>query len=241
MRSPAPGSPAQPPTLVTVVVARFDDLFARGLHELLAGDASLAIVAQDIEQRRIGVVLRAHRPDVAILDARALVKLADVRELTLEHPATRLVLLGDGLSAVECAQLLAFGASACLGRDTQARDVLNAIHLAARGLQLTPRASLGDRPPGSALLTRREAEVLPLLAQGATNRQIAVALGVGVETVRTHARNIYRKLGVSSRGELVAGTDRELAASPPADVVSPRRRARAGRPRQRRGHDARRP
>jgi DNA-binding NarL/FixJ family response regulator len=241
VRLPAPGSPAQPPTLVTVVVARFDDLFARGLHELLAGDVSLAIVAQDIEQRRIGVVLRAHRPDVAILDARALVKLADVRELTLGHPATRLVLLGDGLSGVECAQLLAFGASACLGRDTQARDVLNAIHLAARGLQLTPRASLGDRPPGSALLTRREAEVLPLLAQGATNRQIAVALGVGVETVRTHARNIYRKLGVSSRSELVAARDRGPAASPTPDIALPRRRPRAGRPRQRRGHDARRP
>jgi DNA-binding NarL/FixJ family response regulator len=238
VRSPAPGSPAHPPSLVTVVVARFDDLFARGLHELLAGDASLAIVAQDVEQRRIGVVLRAHRPDVAILDARALVKLADVRELTLGQPATRLVLLGDGLSGIECAQLLAFGASACLGRDTQARDVLNAIHLASRGLQLTPRASLGGKPTGSALLTRREAEVLPLLAQGDTNRQIALALGVGVETVRTHARNIYRKLGVSSRTELAAAPDRQPGATPTADVHSPRQRVSGGRPHRRRGHGA---
>ena len=219
-------------------MARFDDLFARGLHELLAGDRSLAIVARDIEQRRVGVVLRAHRPDVAILDARALVKLADVRELTRAHPATRLVLLGDGLSGIECAQLLAFGASACLGRDTQARDVLNAIHLASRGLQLTPRASLGDAPPSTALLTRREAEVLPLLAQGQTNRQIAVALGVGVETVRTHARNVYRKLGVASRTELAAAPDR--AASAPVDIVSPRRHVSGGIPRRRRGHGARR-
>jgi DNA-binding NarL/FixJ family response regulator len=204
VHSPAPGTPAPPPTLVAVVVARFDDLFARGLRELLAGDPSLAIVAQDVEQRRIGVVLRAHRPDVAILDVRVLGKPADVRDLTLAHPATRLILLGDGLSAIECAQLLAFGASACLGRDTQGRDVLNAIHLAARGLQLTPRTRIGFAPTGGGLLTRREAEVLPLLAQGATNPQIAVALGVGVETVRTHARNIYRKLGVSSRAELAA-------------------------------------
>jgi DNA-binding NarL/FixJ family response regulator len=203
VRSPAPGSPAPPPTLVTVVVVRFDDLFARGLHELLGGDPSLAILARDVEQSRIGVVLRAHRPAVAILDARALVKLGDIRELTLAHPSPRLVLLGDGLSGIECAQLLAFGASACLGRDTQSRDVLNAIHLASRGLQLTPRASGGEGPPGGSLLTRREAEVLPLLSQGATNPQIAVALGVGVETVRTHARNIYRKLGVASRADLV--------------------------------------
>jgi DNA-binding NarL/FixJ family response regulator len=222
-------------------VARFDDLFARGLRELLAGDRSLALVAQDIEQRRIGVVLRAHRPDVAILDARALVKLADVRELTVDHPSTRLVLLGDGLAGIECAQLLAFGASACLGRDTQARDVLNAVHLASRGLQLTPRALSANGRAEGGLLTRREAEILPLLSQGATNPQIAKALGVGVETVRTHARNIYRKLGVSSRSELVAPVDRERVAHPPADVVSPRRRAGAGRPRHRRGHQERRP
>ena len=69
------------------------------------------------------------------------VKLAEVRELSVAYPATRLVLLADELSSVECAQLLAFGASACLGRDTQARDVLNAIHLASRGLKLVPRSS----------------------------------------------------------------------------------------------------
>lgn len=221
-------------------MARFDDLFARGLRELLAGDRSLAIVAQDVEQRRIGAVLRGHRPAVAILDARALAKLGDVRELTLAHPSTRLVLLGDGLSGIECAQLLSFGASACLGRDTQARDVLNAIHLASRGLQLTPRAPAGEDSLRGGLLTRREAEVLPLLSQGATNPQIAAALGVGVETVRTHARNIYRKLGVSSRTDLVVPRKDECGQGEPPELDSPRRRLGAGRAHRRRGHNSRR-
>ena len=53
------------------------------------------------------------------------------------------MLLADDPSMAECAQLLAFGASACLGRDTQSRDVLNAIHLASRGLQVIPRAAPG--------------------------------------------------------------------------------------------------
>jgi DNA-binding NarL/FixJ family response regulator len=237
MRPPASEPPIPTDIPITVVVARFDDLFARGLRELVRSDRSLAIVAEDVDQRRVGVVLRAHRPNVAILDARALVKFADVRELTVRHPSTRLVVLGDGLSSIECAQLLAFGASACLGRDTQARDVLNAIHLASRGLQVTPRASGGSdaTPAGGQLLTRREAEVLPLLQQGATNPQIADALGVGVETVRTHARNIYRKLGVSSRAELVSPRAPRTG-DPPS---SPRRRVSARRPRPRRGHDAR--
>ncbi len=185
--------------------------------------------------------MRAHRPDVAILDIRALGKLAEVRELSVAHPATRLVLLADEVSSVECVQLLAFGASACLGRDTQARDVLNAIHLASRGLKVVPRSSSPDIAPtaGGQLLTRREAEVLPLLQQGRTNSQIALELGVGVETVRTHARNIYRKLGVSSRGELVASRVPQRRDSPSADARPPRRRATGHRPHMRRGHDAR--
>jgi DNA-binding NarL/FixJ family response regulator len=150
-------------------------------------------------------VLGAHRPDVAVLDVGALEKLAQVRELSVRHRSTRLVLLVAGLSSVECAQLLAFGASACLARDTQGRDVLSAIHLASRGLQVTPRSSPAGRGPiGGELLTRREAEVLPLLERGRTNTQIAATLQIGVETVRTHARHIYRKLGVSSRGEISA-------------------------------------
>jgi DNA-binding NarL/FixJ family response regulator len=206
-----------PQTPITVVLAHFEDLLARGLRELIAGDPSLAIVAADVEHRRIGVVLRAHRPDVAILDVDALAKLAEIRELSGGYPATRLVLLASDPSMAECAQLLAFGASACLGKGTQARDVLNAIHLASRGLQVIPRAGShpgGGSTAGGRLLTQREAEVLPLLQLGRSNAQIAVTLGVGVETVRTHARNIYGKLGVSSRRELAA---------PPAPDPGPER------------------
>jgi DNA-binding NarL/FixJ family response regulator len=228
---------------VTVVLARFDDLLASGLRELLDGDPSLTVVAADVVQRRIPVVLRAHRPDVAILDVGALATLAEVRELRGRHPATSLVLLSKEPSMEENVQLLAFGASACLGMGTQSRDVLNAIHLASRGLQVTPRAPAGGsgRSFGEGqLLTQREAEVLPLLQQGRSNAQIAVALGVGIETVRTHARNIYRKLGVSSRRELAAprAPVPPSLQSPPATHPRPRRRA-AALTRERRGHGSR--
>jgi DNA-binding NarL/FixJ family response regulator len=233
--------PPQPP--ITVVLARFDDLLAKGLLALVEGDPSLAIVAADVEPRRLPVVLRAHAPDVAIIDAGALAKLAEVRRFIGSYPATRLVLLAKDPSIAECVQLLAFGASACLGRDTQARDVLNAIHLASRGLQVIPRAapmqSRGSTVGGQ-LLTRREGEVLPFLQEGRSNAQIAVALHVGVETVRTHARNIYRKLGVSSRRELVAPP----APGPALELASSGRplRQRTNVPlRPRRGHGLRQP
>jgi DNA-binding NarL/FixJ family response regulator len=224
----------------TVVLARFDDLLAAGLGQLIESDPSLTIVADNVEQARISVVLRAHHPDVAILDVGALVKLAEVREISAAHPDTRLVLLANALSPVESAQLLAFGASACLSRDTQSRDVLTAIHLASRGLQVIPSdsAPTGGSIAGGYLLTQREAEVLPLLQQGRSNPQIATALQVGVETVRTHARNIYRKLGVSSRRELVARPAPDRAVEPGSSTWPVRQRARVPS-RPRRGHDLR--
>jgi DNA-binding NarL/FixJ family response regulator len=206
-----------PQTPITVALARFDDLLAIGLRGLIESDPSLAIVSADVEHERIPVVLGAHRPDVVILDASSLVNFAEVRELSGAHPATRLVLLANDLSMGECSQLLAFGASSCVGKDARSRDLLDAIHLASRGLRVMPWSNPArGSTAGGDLLTRREAEVLPMLQQGRSNAQIALALQLGVETVRTHARNIHRKLGVSSRRELVAlpAHDRRAEPSP---------------------------
>ena len=72
-------------------------------------------------------------------------------------------------------------------------------------------------------LTAREGEVLELLQDGCTNSEIADALAIGVETVRTHARSIYRKLGVPSRRELARRAQRE-----PVVVDDARRPVRTG-------------
>lgn len=213
---------------VTVALAHFEDLLTLGLQALLADEPAFQVVASDIAYERLSVVVRAHRPNVLILDVGNLRDFAQVRELSVQHAYTRLVLFADGLSAAEAAQLLAFGASACLGRGTQARDVRNTIHLASRGLQVTPLAVPGSAQAADPLLTRREGDVLHLLRQGQGNAQIALALQIGVETVRTHARNIYRKLGVSSRRALLALP--ATSAQPPAPPApsTPRHRAARG-------------
>ena len=103
--------------------------------------------------------------------------------------------------------MLSYGASACLSKETEARDVISAIHLAARGMHVLPRGLTDHgggrvRIHGVDQLTPREGEVLEQLQEGATNAEIAEDLAIGVETVRTHARKIYRKLGIASRREL---------------------------------------
>lgn len=189
---------------MTIALGAFDDLIARGLRGMVEDEPSLALVARDLEAARLADALQRLRPAVAVVDERRLASPGAVRALARAHPETRIVLLAERLSAAEYAQLLAFGAAACISRTTQRRDVVGAIHLAARGMQLAPF----ELDPGGARwqeLTTREAEVLGLLQRGRANSQIASDLHVSVETVRTHVRSIYRKLGVHSRAALRAG------------------------------------
>jgi DNA-binding NarL/FixJ family response regulator len=211
----------EPRTPVTVALARFEDLVAHGLRALIAEDPYLDLIADDIPHGQLPRVLGADKPQVAIVNFGSLRSPIEVRDLHAGHPLTRLVVLANHPSPSECNQMLAFGATACLSKETQARDILNAIHLASRGLHVLPKTAREfglTEPPGPELLTPREADVLELLQQGRSNAQIAMELSVGVETVRTHARNIYRKLGVKTRRELAtlgngnAGPTRRSAA-----------------------------
>lgn len=177
---------------ITVAIGQFDDLPGRGLRGLVEDDPRLELVADGVSPAQLTMVLRARRPHVAILDAERLRSPADVRALTARHPATHLLLLAARPSTVETAQLLAFGAAACLAKSTQSRDVLNAIHLASRGLQLTPRAGYGA-DAGTGLLTAREADVLAGLQRRRSNAQIAAELHISVRTVGPHLDRIRER------------------------------------------------
>jgi DNA-binding NarL/FixJ family response regulator len=190
----------------SVVSAKFEDLVAVGLKVLISEDPNLELVATDVPMDEVEEAIQRHRPAVVLLNFGTLRSPTEVYDLHQAYPETRIVVLANRPTATECNQMLSFGATACLSKETQARDIINAIHLASRGMHLLPRSAAGGGNgvviEGADLLTPREAEVLQLLHDGATNAQIAHRLSIGIETVRTHARNIYRKLGIASRREL---------------------------------------
>jgi DNA-binding NarL/FixJ family response regulator len=192
-------------TAVRVAVARFEDIVAHGLRALITDDDNLELVADGVDHDALSRELGRTKPDVALLNFGSLSSTVELRELHRLHPDTRLVVLANRPTPSECRQMLAFGATACLAKSTEARDVLHAIHLASRGLHVLPPATI-DGADASApdLLTPREAEVLELLQSGRSNAEIAYTLQVSIETVRSHARRIYRKLGVRTRRELRA-------------------------------------
>jgi DNA-binding NarL/FixJ family response regulator len=191
----------------TVVAGKFEDLVSVALEVLIGKDPSLDLVARDVPMPEVEAAVAKHEPSVVLLNYGTLPEPVEVQRLHEAHPGTRIVVLANRPTSGDCDQLLSFGATACLSKDTEARDIINAIHLASRGMHVLPRSAaaggglerLGAQGAG---LTPRETEVLELLQDGWTNSEIADDLSIGIETVRTHARNIYRKLGIASRREL---------------------------------------
>src|SRR5436305_5360190 len=191
------GPPIHPPSPegrkmrapVTIVSARFEDLVAIGLRELISEDTNLQLVEDGIELEELEDVLAERKPNVVLLNFGSLPNAAWVYQLHQSSPDTRIVVLANRPTAAESNQLLSFGATACISKETQGRDIINAIHLASRGMRVLPRtASTGNAGaierldlPDPDLLTPREADVLELLQRGMTNAQIAHALPVGTQ------------------------------------------------------------
>jgi DNA-binding NarL/FixJ family response regulator len=200
--------------MATVVAGRFEDLVAKGLEVVIGDDPNLDLAARDVPLSEIESTAAKHSPAVVLLNFAALGSPVEVQALTQRLPDARILVLANRPTAAECTQMLAFGATGCLSKETEARDIVNAIHLASRGMHVLPRSAAAgggvDRlgMEGNEL-TAREAEVLELLQDGHTNAEIAEALEIGIETVRTHARSIYRKLGVPSRRELARRAQQE--------------------------------
>ena len=200
--------------MATVIAGKFEDLIAIGLRVLIDEDPNLDLAASDVPLRDMESVVAKHSPAVVLINLGALSGPPDLLTLTQELRDTRILVLANRPTAAECTQLLSFGATGCLSKETEARDVVNAIHLASRGMHVLPRsAAAGGGVDRLAMegsdLTARESEVVELLQDGRTNSEIAEALDIGIETVRTHARSIYRKLGVPSRRELARMARRE--------------------------------
>ncbi len=200
--------------MATVVAGEFEDLVATGLSVLIGDDPQLELVATDVPMDGLDAALERHSPAVVLLNFSDLSGPADVLVLHRRFPESRIVVLASRPTAADCTQMLTFGATGCLSKETEASDIVRAIQLASRGVHVLPRSAAAGGDAGrlgmkGADLTAREAEVLELLQDGRTNAQIGDALSIGIETVRTHARNVYRKLGVPSRRELARMAQQE--------------------------------
>ncbi|MFE3759226.1 response regulator [Nocardia tengchongensis] len=198
---------------ITVLIADDHTVFRSGLRAVVDAHPDLECVAEVGDGRAaIEAAGRTH-PDVAILDVR-MPKLDGLAatEAIVAAGGTRVLVLTTYDSEANLHRALSAGASGFLLKSLPPEELVAAIRVAVRGdavidpsmtRRLAPRFALGIappiEPPELGQLTAREREVLLLLADARSNGEIAAALGVGEETVKTHVSRVLAKLGVRDR------------------------------------------
>ncbi|KAA8881858.1 response regulator transcription factor [Nocardia colli] len=202
--------------MIRVLIVDDDALVRLGLADLLDGDAGIDVVAQAADGLQAIEVAQAHRIDVALVDVR-MPRMdgitATARLRALPYPPKVITLTTFDLDEYVY-NALAAGADGFLLKDTDPAEILRAVHLVAAGsAMLHPVAArkLIDRYHHTAHretttaralidgLTARERDVLRLLAEGATNADIAGALGMRESTVKAHVSRILTALDVTNR------------------------------------------
>jgi DNA-binding NarL/FixJ family response regulator len=196
-----------------LLIADDQELVRVGLRSMLAGERWLEIVGEATNGHEALELCRRLQPDLALLDVRMpeLDGLAATRAIRQACPETRVLIVTTHESTEYLLAALNAGAAGYLLKDATRPELIAAVRqvlrgesslngeLAARALQrlasarADPTAALPER------LTRREQEVLRLLAEGLTNREIAHSLTISVGTVKIHVEHIIAKLGVADR------------------------------------------
>jgi DNA-binding NarL/FixJ family response regulator len=203
---------------VRVLLADDHGIVRRGLRSLLETERGLEVVGEAADGLEAIRLTGELKPDVLILDI-GLPRLngidvaARVQKL---DPAPWVIVLTMHTDESYILRALAAGARAYLLKDATDEDLLPAIHAAARGrpyfspavtsvlvedyLRQLQSRGLSD---SYHLLTDREREVLQLLAEGRTNKDVAALLEVGVSTIETHRANLMQKLNLHNTAEIV--------------------------------------
>jgi two-component system nitrate/nitrite response regulator NarL len=200
------------PRRVRVVLADDHPVYIDGLAAAIRRTPDLELVASCVDGAQALASIRSLEPDVAVLDLRMPILSAQevLEAVRRERLATRVLILSAFVDGAEVHRSLSSGAAGYLVKESPRSRICEAIRTVAAGravigesAQTEMASELRNRQdtPG---LTRREREILSLLADGLSAREIADQLVLGTATVKTHLHHLYEKLGVTDRAAAVA-------------------------------------
>lgn len=188
---------------IRLLIADDHEVVRRGLASLLA-DTEIEVIGEAVNAEEVVARVEELNPDVVLLDVRMGESdgLKALERMRQERPKLPILVLSMYDNPTYTARAVALGANGYLLKGCSRDQLLDAIRIVAegndtwtRGALATPRLTEDIEVP----LTRREAEVLAMVAQGLTNKEIAKALFISPETVKEHVQRILKKIGVSDR------------------------------------------
>jgi DNA-binding NarL/FixJ family response regulator len=201
---------------IRILLADDHALVRRGVRLILDGEPGLRVVAEAGDGAEAIAMARSHTVDLAVLDIAMprMTGLQAARELTAIQPGLRILMLTMYDNEQYFFQALKAGACGYVLKSVADRDLLAACRAAMRGepflypgavtaliRNYLDRARQGQETPDQ-ILTAREEEVLKLVAEGQSSKDIAETLFISVKTVQRHRANLLRKLGLRDRLDL---------------------------------------
>ncbi|MFC4056722.1 response regulator [Planomonospora corallina] len=207
-------TPATAGNPIRLLIADDHPIVRDGIRGMFTGDPGFEVLGEAADGAQAVELARALDPDVILMDLRmpGMDGVAAIKELARTGIGARVLVLTtydtdrDVLPAIEA------GATGYLLKDTGRDELVHAVRTAARGeAVLSPSVAtrlLGQVRTPAAPLSARELEILVLIAEGATNREVAARLFISEATVKSHVLHIYTKLGVNDRAAAVAAAFR---------------------------------
>ena len=188
-------------------------MFRQGLKEMLSTDEEMLVVGEAEDGSGAVALAARENPDVVILDVEmpGLSAAETLEALLALSPAPRVLVVSMYDSPRLVRDLLGRGASGYLVKSASLEDLLTAVRRAASSPEGSGRENVILAVPRSVLekvegadeerLSGREQQILLLAARGLSNRRISQDLHISEATVKRHLANVYKKMGVGSRGE----------------------------------------
>lgn len=200
-----------------IVIADDHEMVRRGLVATLADVARWTVVAQADNGRAAAELVATHQPDIAILDLSMpeLNGLDATRRILAARPETCVLILTAHESEQLVREVLAAGARGYVLKSDAGRILVRAVEALLEGqtfftskvarlvLEGYLRGGGAETQQTAQTLSAREREIVQLLAEGASNKDVARALGISVKTAETHRSNIMRKMQFASLSDLV--------------------------------------
>jgi len=201
--------------MIRLIVADDHVVMREGLASLLEDEPDICVVGQASNGREALELIRQQHPDIALLD----ITMTDMSGLEVAShcatfmPKVKILFLTMHEEDAFFFAALRVGAAGYVLKGSPSKELLNAIReVISGGVYLTPKLAgalvhnyLADHPivPAGDQLTSREREIVILISQGLSNQAIAERLTLTINTVKTHRKNIYEKLDLNSRSDLL--------------------------------------
>lgn len=192
-----------PTTATRLLIVDDHPAFRAGLVTLLADQKDLKVVAECGDGREVVELYRRERPDVVLMDLRlpGLSGVEAILAIRQEFPDARVVVLTTYDSDEDIYRAIQSGAKSYLMKDMSKAEIVGTIRAVHAGREQLPpgiadRLAQRRRRPE---LTLRELEVLQLLVKGRSNKEISSTLSIAEDTVKSHLKTLFAKLGVQDR------------------------------------------